>query len=98
MAARDGRHWFLVGISSNVPRLPNPQGRRAVCPLLANSVTDQGLGGGSAATAAGNLVLADVAPPVFHLTFSSGDHHKPVIDVGLSLYFSQVQSPSLNII
>jgi hypothetical protein len=37
--------------------LPNPKGRRDVCP--ANGVTDQGLGEGSEATGAGNPVLGE---------------------------------------
>ncbi len=51
-------------MSPNVSGLPNPKGWRAVCPLLANGVTDQGLGEVSAANEAGNPVLADVGPHV----------------------------------
>ena len=42
-------------------RVAEPEGLARRLPLLANGVTDQGLGGRSAATGAGNPVLADVA-------------------------------------
>ena len=52
----------FIFMSANVPGLPNPQSwaRHLRFCSSANAVTGQGLGEGSAATGAGNPVLAEV--------------------------------------